>query len=38
MYSITAVGKNLLHTWMEDLRSSRKEIDRLLDVYAEHYK
>ncbi|MFN2354140.1 MAG: PadR family transcriptional regulator [Desulfopila sp.] len=38
MYSITAAGKNLLHTWMEDLRSSRKEIDRLLDVYAEHYK
>ena len=35
MYSITAAGENLLQTWMENLRRSRKEIDRLLDVYAE---
>lgn len=37
IYSITAAGKNLLQTWMKDLRRSRTEIDRLLDIYEEQH-
>ena len=36
VYSLTAEGNQRLHYYIEDIRSIRSQIDKLMKVYAEH--